>query len=89
MSGDFNGADQEAAGYLQLTTRNGVRCSPATAFLRPAMDRPKLHVETNAMVEKLEFEGSRAVGVCYSSGGKTDTAYSNLFGRGVRCSHRS
>lgn len=81
MSGDFNDANdanQEAAGYLQLTTRNGMRCSAATAFVRPAMDRPKLHVETNVMVEKLEFEGSRAVGVCYSSGVKTYTAHRNL-----------
>ncbi len=33
---DFNGATQEGAGYYQLTTRRGLRCSTAVAYLRPA-----------------------------------------------------
>ena len=33
---DFNGATQEGVGYYQLTTRNGLRCSTAVAYLRPA-----------------------------------------------------
>lgn len=77
-SDDFNGADQEGAGYLQLTTRNGKRCSAATAYLKPAMSRPNLHVETDAMVDRIKFEGTRAVGVRYSRGGKVHTAHANL-----------
>ena len=33
---DFNGATQEGAGYFQLTARNGLRCSSAKAYLKPA-----------------------------------------------------
>ena len=36
---DFNGAQQEGAGYYQLTTSKGLRCSTATAYLRPARAR--------------------------------------------------
>ncbi|HET7669215.1 MAG TPA: GMC family oxidoreductase N-terminal domain-containing protein [Burkholderiales bacterium] len=62
---DFNGARQEGAGYLQLTTRNGRRCSAATAYLKPARGRPNLRVETGAHVTSLVFEGRKAVGVRY------------------------
>ena len=32
---DFNTGDQEGVGYYQLTTRNGLRCSTAVAYLKP------------------------------------------------------
>ena len=50
--------------YL-TTTRNGLRCSSAKAFLRPAMKRPNLHVATGAQVRRIGFEGRRAVSVRY------------------------
>lgn len=69
---DFNGADQEGVGYYQLTTRGGRRLSAARAFLRPAMKRKNLRVETHAMVTGLLFEeGRRAVGVEYERHGAT------------------
>jgi choline dehydrogenase len=73
---DFNGATQEGAGYIQLTTRNGWRCSAAVAYLRPARRRPNLAVETDAHVTRILFEGLRAVGVEYAKGGRTLTARS-------------
>ncbi|MGE0613953.1 MAG: GMC family oxidoreductase, partial [Hyphomicrobiales bacterium] len=54
---DFNGKTQEGAGYFQLTTRNGWRCSTAVGYLRPAMKRANLTVATNALVEGLLFDG--------------------------------
>ena len=36
---DFNTGEQEGAGYYQLTTRHGRRCSTAVAYLRPAEGR--------------------------------------------------
>ena len=60
---DFNGASQEGAGYLQLTTRNGRRCSTAQAYLKPARARANLSVQTDAHVTAVEFEGRRASGV--------------------------
>ena len=52
---DFNGASQEGAGYLQITTKNGKRHSAATAYLKPARRRPNLTVETDAMVQQVEI----------------------------------
>ncbi len=62
---DFNGARQDGAGYLQLTTHDGLRCSAATAYLRPARGRANLTVETLAHATAIELEGRRAVGVRY------------------------
>ncbi|MDE1928501.1 MAG: choline dehydrogenase [Burkholderiales bacterium] len=67
---DFNGARQEGAGYYQLTTHKGWRCSTATAYLpRRVRQRPNLRIETNARATGLLFEGRRAVGVRYVQGG--------------------
>ena len=71
---DFNGATQEGAGYYQLTTHRGRRCSTAQAFLKPARDRSNLRVETGAHVIRVLFEGERAVGVAYLQGGIEKTA---------------
>jgi len=66
---DFNGAAQEGVGYFQLTTRKGLRCSAARAYLGPARRRANLRIETDALVTRLLFEGRRAVGVAYRQGG--------------------
>ena len=63
---DFNGADQEGAGYFQLTNRNGRRCSAAVAYLRPARARPNLSIITGALVHGLELDGRRATGVRFA-----------------------
>jgi len=60
---DFNGHSQEGAGYYQLTTRNGLRCSAAKAFLKPALKRQNLHLVTRAEVQKLVLDGRRVSGV--------------------------
>jgi choline dehydrogenase len=66
---DFNGASQEGAGYFQLTTRKGFRCSTAAAYLKPARRRPNLKVETNALVAKILVEDKRATGVAWLANG--------------------
>jgi len=66
---DFNGAEQEGVGSYQLTVRNMRRCSTAVAYLRPAMRRPNLRVETHALVHRILFEGRRAAGVEYAHHG--------------------
>ncbi|HEV2363271.1 MAG TPA: GMC family oxidoreductase N-terminal domain-containing protein [Caulobacteraceae bacterium] len=71
---DCNGAEQEGAGYYQLTVRGGRRCSAAVAYLHPAMRRPNLRVETRALVRRLLIEDGRAVGVEFSHGGAVRTA---------------
>ena len=66
---DFNGATQEGAGYYQLFTRNGLRSSSATGYLKPVRDRANLDVQTDAHAMGVIFEGTRAVGVRYRQGG--------------------
>src|SRR6516162_9418058 len=53
---DFNGKTQEGAGHFQTTTRRGRRASSAYCYLRPAMGRGNLHVETNALAQRILFE---------------------------------
>lgn len=67
---DFNGESQDGVGYVQLTTREGRRCSSAVAFLRPALQRANLRVETEALVSRVLIEGGRAFGVEYLRGGE-------------------
>lgn len=67
---DFNTGDQEGVGYYQLTTRNGLRCSTAVAYLKPARGRPNLHVETDAQALKVLFDGAQASGVRYEQHGQ-------------------
>ena len=62
---DFNGAEQEGVGLYQFTIKGGIRNSAARAFLRPAMKRRNLLVETHAQATKILFEGNRATGVAY------------------------
>ncbi len=66
---DFNGAAQEGTGYYQATARNGRRCSTAVGYLRPAERRPNLRVEVEALATRVLFDGKRATGVAYETGG--------------------
>ncbi len=68
---DFNGPTQEGVGYLDLMISGGVRSSASAAFLRPALGRPNLKVQTGALVERILIEERRARGVQYSVGGRS------------------
>ena len=67
---DFNGARQDGFGWYQTTTRDGARCSSATAYLKPVRKRPNLTVITRATANRVTFEDGRANGVVYSVAGK-------------------
>ena len=69
LNDDFNGATQEGVGIYQITTKSGRRMSAARAFLHPAMKRQNVRVETEAMVRRITFDGSRATGVEYTQHG--------------------
>jgi choline dehydrogenase-like flavoprotein len=71
---DFNGKTQEGAGFFQTTTRRGRRASSAYSYLRPAMRRSNMHVETAALARRILFEGKRAKAVEYSQKGNLRTA---------------
>jgi choline dehydrogenase/4-pyridoxate dehydrogenase len=71
---DLNSSRNEGVGRNQNTVRKGKRCSAAVAYLRPAMDRDNLTIETHALVTRVLLEGNRAVGVEYRHEGETITA---------------
>jgi choline dehydrogenase len=60
---DFNGADQDGVGPLQVTVRKMRRCSAAVAYLRPAIKRSNLRVEIHALAHRVLFAGRRAIGL--------------------------
>jgi choline dehydrogenase len=74
FNADFNGKTQEGAGFFQTTTQRGRRASSAYSYLRPAMARGNLHVETSALAQRILFEGRRAKAVEYRQNGKARTA---------------
>ncbi len=71
LNDDFNGRSQEGAGVYQVTTRNGLRCSSANAYLHPVRGRKNLEIRTGAHVTRLLFDGKRASGVDYVRDGQT------------------
>lgn len=66
---DFNGPSMDGVGIYQITTKGGMRMSASRAYLRPALGRSGLTVETRAMAEKILFESQRAIGVRYRQNG--------------------
>ena len=73
VSQDVNGFQQEGFGRMDMTVHRGRRWSTANAYLRPAMHRPNLRLETHALATKISFEGRRARGVTYRQGDATHT----------------
>jgi choline dehydrogenase len=71
---DFNGVAQEGVGCYEITVRDGRRMSTARAYLRPAMKRGNLRVETGAHATRILFDGTRATGIEYVRGGAACTA---------------
>ena len=63
VTDDFNGPRPEGFGCYQVSIRNGRRWSAADAFLRPALKRANVKLETGAWASKLRCEGRRAIGV--------------------------
>jgi choline dehydrogenase len=73
---DVNGPMVPGAGYINMNiAADGTRVSAVGAFLRPALSRPNLTLLLNATVVKLNFKGTRCVGVKILTGGAvTDIA---------------
>jgi choline dehydrogenase-like flavoprotein len=67
---DFNGGDNAGSSYFQVNQRAGRRWSAARAFLKPALKRPNLRLETGVEVERIVFDGRRATGVAFRRGGE-------------------
>ncbi|MGP4093961.1 choline dehydrogenase [Nonomuraea sp. KM90] len=63
LTDDVNGYRQEGFAAFDRNVHRGRRLSAARAYLHPVRHRPNLKVRTRALVEKVLFEGTRAVGV--------------------------
>ncbi|QLD85417.1 choline dehydrogenase [Natronomonas halophila] len=66
---DFNGETQAGIGKYHLTQKDGKRHSAADAYLKPALDRRNLTVETGAQATEVRFDGDRATGVAFQQNG--------------------
>jgi choline dehydrogenase len=73
---DVNGPVRPGAGYINMNiAADGTRVSAVRAFLRPALSRPNLTLLLNSNVVKLNFKGTRCVGVkVMTDGGQKDFA---------------
>src|SRR6266849_2877159 len=67
---DFNTGDNEGVGYFHVNQKRGRRWSSARGFLKPALTRPNLRLETRGLVDRLIIENGRAAGVRFIQGGE-------------------
>ncbi|HEY0443945.1 MAG TPA: choline dehydrogenase, partial [Candidatus Limnocylindrales bacterium] len=74
LTPDVNGYRQEGFAPFDRNVHRGRRLSASRAYLHPVMGRPNLTVRTGAFVTRILFEGTRAVGVEYSQGGRATRA---------------
>ncbi|MBS0535067.1 MAG: GMC family oxidoreductase N-terminal domain-containing protein [Proteobacteria bacterium] len=73
-SSDFNTGDNEGIGYFHVNQRRGRRWSAARGFLKPALNRANLRLETGCLAEAITFDGARASGVRFRQHGVTRSA---------------
>ena len=76
-SDDLNGFKPEGVARLDSTTKNGKRCSAATAHLKPALKRKNVELQTNALIHKIILNKDEAVGVEYELNGEIKKVYTN------------
>jgi choline dehydrogenase len=67
---DFNTGDNEGVGYFHVNQKRGRRWSSARGFLKPALKRQNLLLETNVLVDRLIVEGGRAAAVQFVRDGE-------------------
>ena len=60
---DMNGEYQEGFGMFDTTIHKGERASVSKYYLDPAKNRKNLSIFSNSFVEKIIFEGKKAVGI--------------------------
>lgn len=72
--GDINGPRRNGVGTTNNNvTRDGLRCTSATAYLLPQLRRPNLILRLNAPVVELTFGGDRCTGCRVQVDGRVQT----------------
>lgn len=70
---DYNTSEQEGFGQMQMSIRNGRRCSTSVAYLRPALKRPNLHVKVGVLATGILLESGKAAGLEFVEKGQRKT----------------
>jgi choline dehydrogenase len=66
---DFDGADAHGVGPYPMNIVNGVRVNTGMAYLTDEVRaRDNLHIRTDSLVDKVLFDGTRAIGVQLGNG---------------------
>jgi len=71
---DFNTGDNEGSASYHVNQKFGRRWSAARGFLKPALGRTNLRLETGCMIERVELDNKRAIGVRYKQNGEIKIA---------------
>jgi choline dehydrogenase len=71
---DYHALQTEGFQRSEMTVARGRRGSAARLFLKPALSRSNLHVETRTLAGRVRVENGRAVGVDYVRDGQNFTA---------------
>ena len=74
---DMNGEDQEGFGMYDVTIHKGERASASKYYLNPVRKKSNLKVFTESFVEKIIFDGTKAIGVEVNIKGKITIIYAN------------
>jgi choline dehydrogenase-like flavoprotein len=72
---DFNTGDNDGVGYFHVNQKRGRRWSSARGFLKPALGRDNLRLETGCLAERIIFSGKRAIGVRFMQNGEPRLAH--------------
>ena len=77
INNDMNGKEQEGFGMYDVTIHKGERASVSKYYLNPAKKRKNLKVFTEAFVEKIIFDGKKAIGIEVKIKNKVEKIYAN------------
>ncbi|GIS77623.1 MAG: hypothetical protein CM1200mP13_09820 [Candidatus Pelagibacterales bacterium] len=72
---DMNGEEQEGFGMFDTTIHEGQRASATKYYLNPAKKRKNLNIFSNSFVEKIIFEGKKAIGIEVKIKNKVEKVY--------------
>ena len=78
---DFNGPTMEGAGWHHINVVDGKRFAAYRAYLEPALARPNLTFETDALASRLLIEEGRCTGVEYLKGSRHHRAHTTDTGQ--------
>ena len=77
INDDMNGKDQEGFGMYDVTIHKGERASASKYYLNPVRKKPNLKVFSESFVEKIIFDGKKAIGVEVKIKNKIKKIYAN------------